>query len=136
MLLREGAPTLISLTGSGVTFAEIEVTPPGVDGGGGNDTTTLADTLRTMYPKKTKTITKPTLKVAYDPLVYRTIMTSVNIIQLIIVTFPDARKLSFYGWLDVFKPEAMRHGERPVAEIEIVVSNQDMNCIAKTLVIA
>ncbi len=54
---------------SGLTvFWEKEVAPPGISGGGANDTTTMRNTaFRTMAPKNLKTLTDSTIVVAYDP---------------------------------------------------------------------
>lgn len=122
----DGFSTTISLTGAGTSFFEKEVTPPSLDAGGPNDTTTMRTTRwRTRQPKQLITMDKATAKVAYDPELYSSIVTNIGVNQEIIITFPDGDTLTFWGWLDKFTPDASKEGEQPTAEIEIVCSNQD-----------
>ncbi len=117
-----------------VTFAndpnvklwEKGVTPPGVDGGGANDTTTMHNTIwRTRSPKKLKTMTELTFTAAYDPAVYTQILAQCNVNQLITVTFPNGKTLIFWGWLDKFAPAESAEGTQPSATCTIVPSNQN-----------
>lgn len=125
-LLSDGFSTRISLTGAGVTFEEKEVTPPSLDGGGPNDTTTMRKIAwRGKRPKMLKTMDKMTLKVAYDPAFYSTTVAQVNVNQLLVVTFPDTHTLSFWGWLNKFAPDPHKEGEQPTAMIEIECSNEN-----------
>jgi hypothetical protein len=79
--LDDGFSTLISFgSSSGVHFWEKNVTPPGFDGGGANDTTTMRNIrYRTMRPKKLVTLSDMSFEAAYDPAVYDDI---VDMIQL------------------------------------------------------
>lgn len=125
-VLTDGFKTTISLTGAGVTFFEKEVTPPDIDGGGPNDTTTMRNTTwRTKQPKKLKTLGKFSAKVAYDPAFYSTTVAQINVNQLITVTWPDGHSLSFWGWLNKFAPDPLKEGEQPTASIELECSNQN-----------
>lgn len=127
-VMTDGFKTLITFPGAGVTLFEKEVTPPNVDGGGPNDTSTMRNTAwRTQQPKKLKKMEKATAKVAYDARFYDTTVAQVNVNQVIVITFPDTHTLTFYGWLDKFTPDAIKEGEQPTAEIEICCSNQDNN---------
>lgn len=109
-----------------VEFWEKEVTPPGVEGGGAVDTTTMHNTTwRTRNAKKLKTLTSGSFTAAYDPDVLTTINLMINVNQLITVTLPDGKAWQFWGWVDVFAPQALVEGEQPEAEVTIEPSNQN-----------
>lgn len=125
-LLTDGFPTLITFPGAGVTFAEKEVTPPGLKGGGPNDTTTMRQTAwRTRQPKKLKTMDTMSIKAAYDPAFLATTVAQINVNQLIILTHADGHTWSFWGYMDEFVPDQVKEGEQPTAEIKIVCTNQN-----------
>lgn len=109
-----------------VKFFEKEVTPPGIEGGGANQTTTMRNVrLRTMSPKKLYTLTEADAVVSYDPAVYPQILAMVNKNQLVTVLYPDGSTLAFWGWLDTFKPNAAKEGEQPTAAVKVIPSNQN-----------
>jgi len=113
-------------TGPGITFWEKEVTPPGMDAGGPNDTTTMRNLLyRTKAPKKLITLTAMTLVVSYDAVFYDDVLAMMGDNQLITITFPDTSSVAFYGWLDKFVPGNVVEGEQPTATITIEPSNQN-----------
>jgi len=115
-------------TGPEITFWEKTVTPPGMDAGGANDTTTMRNTLyRTKAPKQLITMTDMTLTVSYDAVFYDDILAMIKDNQLITITWPDTATLAFYGWLDKFIPGEVAEGAQPTAVITIVPSNQDEN---------
>lgn len=126
-ILNDGFSTIVSI--GGVDFFEKEVTPPGIDGGGPNDTTTMRNLAwRTRQPKFLVTLTESEILVAYDSSVYDdtgTILDNVNVNQLLVITFPDSHAVAFWGWLDKFKANAIKEGEQPTAMITIVPSNQN-----------
>jgi hypothetical protein len=125
----DGFSTLITLTSGptgGVKFWEKEVTPPGVEGGGANQTTTMRNLVwRTQAPKKLKTMAEGSAKVSYDPAVYDDIVAMINVNQQIEITFPDDSTLNYWGWLDSFVPDAIVEGQQPTATIKIIPSNQN-----------
>jgi hypothetical protein len=122
----DGHPTTIEFASAPtLKLYEKEVTPPGVEGGGANDTTTMLNSAwRTKSPKKLKSLSEASFTAAYDPAVYDDIVTLLNDNQLITITFPDGATLAFYGWLDVFAPNRIVEGEQPTAEATIIPSNQ------------
>ncbi len=125
-MMDDGFPTTIRFPGAGVVFFEKEITPPTADAGGPNDTTTMRNNrFRTKQPKQLVTLDKATLKVAYDPLAYTTVLAQIGVNQLIVVVFPDARAITFWGWLDKFAPDSIKEGEQPTAEITIECSNEN-----------
>lgn len=123
----DGFSTIIAFsTPASVAFKEKSVTPPGVDGGGENDITTMRNTAwRTRAPKQLKTLTEASLTVTYDPEVYDDIVAAVNINQLFTITFPDSSTLAFWGWLNSFTPGDLVEGSQGEAEISIIPSNAD-----------
>ena len=123
----DGFATLISFAeDSDVQMWEKEVTPPGVSGGGENDTSTMHNTAwRTRAPKGLITLSECSFSAAYDPAVYDEIVAMVNVNQLITITFPDASTVAFWGWLDEFTPGANVEGEQPTADVTIIPSNQN-----------
>ena len=123
----DGFPTTISFADNpSVRFYEKEVTPPGIDGGGEIETTTMRNvSWRTKNPKQLRTLSECSFVAAYDPVVYNDIVSMVNVNQLITITFPDDSTLAFWGWLDSFKPGKNAEGEQPTAGVTIIPSNQD-----------
>lgn len=124
-----GHQTLIEFSeNANIKLWEKEVTPPGIDGGGAIETTTMRnDEWRTNAPKTLKTLTESTLTCAYDNAVYPEIVAMVNVNQEIVITFPDGATLTFWGWLNTFIPNALVEGEQPTAEVQVIPSNQDAN---------
>lgn len=123
--LDDGHSTRVSFASDPtVLFYEKTVTPPGIDGGGAIDTTTMLNTTyRTKSPKALIDVSDSSMTVAYDPECYPEILALVNVNNLITVTFPDGDTVAFYGWLDKFTPGENTEGEQPTADIEIVASN-------------
>lgn len=124
--LDDGHQTLISFASNPtILLYEKEVTPPGVDGGGAIDTTTMINSVyRTMAPKALITLTPVTMTAAYNPAVYTQIIDLINVVNLITCTFPDSSTVAFWGWLNKFNPGAHVEGTQPTAEIEIIPGNQ------------
>jgi len=127
-ILEDGLSTLISLANlPTIKLCEKTVTPPGVDGGGSNDLTSMKNTAwRTLAPKRLKTLTEASASVFYDPAVYDEIVAQGNINQLITVTFSDGSKIAFFGWLNTFTPDEIVEGEAPTASVTFIPSNRDL----------
>ena len=128
--LTDGHQTLVTFyalgTGVAILLKEKEVTPPGIDGGGENDTTTMRnETWRTKQPKKLKTLTDGSCVFQYDPAIYSQILEIVNVNGLVRVDFSDGSGLEFYGWLNNFTPNTCVEGEMPTANGTIVCANQN-----------
>jgi hypothetical protein len=126
----DGFSTLITFldaaSGATISFWEKEVTPPGIEMGGANDTTTMRnEEWRTKAPKKLKSLTDGSFKAAYDPAVYDTILEIIGVNGQIQITFSDDSTLTFWGWLDKFTPGNITEGAQPVADCTIICSNQD-----------
>ena len=127
--INDGYQTTVTITdsASGALYLNMrEVTPPGVDGGGENDTTTMANLVwRTRQPKALKTLTPLSFTAKYDPQVYDFMVSMVNVNQQITITFPDLTSLVFWGWLDKFTPAGLSEGTIGLANCTIVPSNQN-----------
>lgn len=125
--LKDGFPTTVAFTGlSGpnVTFWEIETQPPGIDGGEPINITTMRNTaLRTRAPRHLYDVTPVSIRAAYDPTVYDTIIANVNVNVEIITTMPDGATITWWGYLQRFVPEPNREGQQPVAAITLVPTN-------------
>ncbi len=126
----DGHPTTISFgsTPSGETllFWEKEVTPPGLDGGGPINTTTMRNTIwRTMMPKKLVTLTTGSFVAAYDPAVLDQLVAMLNVQCQIVITHEDGSTWTFWGWLDKFTLNACVEGDQPTATCSIEPANQN-----------
>ena len=122
----DGHSTTITFgTADTVLLWEKEVTPPGMEGGGANDTTTMLNSAwRTKAPKKLVSLTDASMVVAYDPAFLDDVLSMINVNQLVTITFPDGSTWEFWGWLDTFVPNANTEGEQPTAQCTIIPSNQ------------
>lgn len=125
--LDDGFATLIEFAEDpSIAFWEKTVTPPGIDGGGAIDTTTMRNTAwRTNAPKQLVTLTNSSLTVAYNPECYDSVLAMVNVNQLITITFPDGSSVAFWGYINTFVPGELTEGEQPTAEVEIIPTNTD-----------
>ena len=134
----DGYKTTISFADNpSVSLEEKEVTPPGIEGGGEIDTTTMQnDDYRTFSPKSLKTLTEASLSVAYEAALYNELIAMVNSNQLITVTFPDLTTVAFWGWINVFTPGAFVEGEQPTADITIIPSNVNDSGVETAPVVA
>jgi hypothetical protein len=85
----------------------------------------LNTTYRTKNPKALITMAPLSMTCAYDPACYSSILTLINVNNLITVTFPDGSTLAFWGWLNSFTPGGCVEGEQPTADVEVIPSNQN-----------
>jgi len=127
--INDGFKTIMDFSNapSGTTlyFQEREITPPAVDMGGENDTTTMRNTAwRTKQPKNLKTLGESSLVCKYDPAIYSQILSMIGPITTIVITFPDLSTVRFQGWIDKFTPNAIVEGEMATANVTVVPSNQ------------
>ncbi len=125
--INDGHPTYFSFAENPtLKFKEKSVTPPSLDGGGPNDTTTMRNTTyRTRQPKKLKTMGESTVTASYDPEVYNSLWSMLNVNQIITITFPDGSEVAFWGWLNALIPGEHVEGAQPTATVSIICSNQD-----------
>lgn len=126
-MLTDGFSTIISCTyNPSVKFWEMEVDPPGVEGGGGKKVTTMRATAwHQKAPNVLKDLTDAGAKVGYDPAVLADIYALINVNTQWTITYPDGATEVFTGWLDSFKRGTMVEGEVPTADIVIIPSNRN-----------
>lgn len=124
--LKDGFSTRIAFAlDPDISFWEVDVTPPGLDGGDAIDYTTMHNTTyRTMAPRQLKTLTDAASTAAYDPAVFTQILAIVNVNGWITIHYPDGSTLDFVGYLRTFEPGACAEGEQPTATINITPTNQ------------
>ena len=125
--IEDGYQTLIALENiPGVNIWELEVTPPGVDGGDPIDTTTMHNvTYRTKSARSLKDITDGSITCAYDPEALDDILAQVNVEQSFTTTFYDGSTWDYFGFMQTFEPQGMSEGEMPEANVVFVVTNWD-----------
>ena len=125
-MLVSGYPTKIAFAADpSIALWERTVTPPGIDGGDGIDTTTMHNaTWRTMAARSLKTLTNSSMTCGYDPAVYTSILALINVETEVTVEFPDGSTLDFYGFLKNFTPNEHSEGSLPEATVEIVPTNR------------
>jgi hypothetical protein len=141
MRIDDGHPTTIDFLGpsgsggtqggvdydvAGVLIWEKTVTPPGMQGGGANDTTTMRNTRwRTMAPKKLMTLSEMSVTFAYDPEVYDNLVDMMQINQQLRINWPDSSTLLFWGFFDDLSPNEVSEGEQPEADATVIPTNQN-----------
>ena len=123
--MSDGYQTLVSFASdTTVLMYEKTVTPPGLDGGGEIDITTMLNAVyRSKSPKSLKTVTEAGFTASYDPAVLSEILALVNVNNLITVTMPTGATWAFWGWLNTFTPGEHTEGEQPIATVQIIPSN-------------
>lgn len=105
---------------------EVEVTPPGIDGGEPVDITTMHNTVwTTTEPQGLAQSTPCSFVAAYDPIAYDQIVAIVNVRGSVTVHFSDGSTLDFYGYLQKFEPQNMTRGNMPLATVTVVATNYD-----------
>lgn len=135
--LDDGFPTFIEFLGNSTVDAfgiggnllwEKRVKPPGWMGGGGVDTTTMRNKrLRTLAPKRLKTLTEFSAVCAYDPILYDVdgfdVMIQVN--QECQLRWSDESTLTFWGWLDEAEAAEITEATQPEINIKVIPGNTD-----------
>ena len=115
---------------AGLKMYEKELSPPGIEGGGPNDTTTMRNSVyRTNAPKQLITLTDCTVKASYDAAIEDQLIALVNVNNLITITYPDGSTLAFWGWLNTWAPDPLVEGAQPEATITIHSSNQNASLV-------
>lgn len=117
----EGYATTIDL--GGVVIWELESTPPGIDGGNPINVTSMRNTLwETQLPKTLKKLTMAKFKCAFAGEAYNTLNALINVNRPMVITLPDGKRISAWGWLRKFIPDPLKEGEQPTADVEIEFS--------------
>jgi hypothetical protein len=109
-----------------VPFEEVEVTPPGWEGGEPLDLSNHHNKkYRTKAPRRLIDMTDAELTVNYSTDMVGDIEGLVNHHDTITVWWPDNAHVAFYGYLRTFKPGRLVDGEKPSATVTVVVTNTD-----------
>ena len=126
-MINDGYPIRVDFAqDADVNLWEKSIQPPGMDGGGPiNISTMLNATYRTQAPKSLISLTESTFTAGWDPAVYDDIIAMINVNGLITITFPDTSTFAFYGYLNLFEPSEMEEGEHPEAEVTLVPTLQN-----------
>ena len=108
-------------------FYEVEVQPPGWDGGPPIPTTTMRnDELETFFPQTLITLTPVTFTGAYTADAFHLstgIAPMINVNQLITLTLPNSAEYTFYGYLQSWIPPSHVKGVRPLAAMHVQPTN-------------
>ena len=132
--LEDGFPTTIAFQADpNVAFWEKTVTPPGLDGGDAIEQTTMHNTqFRTFASRSLITMTEMSVKAAWDPTLYDSILDLINVEGSITVHFSNGDTVDFFGYLRVFEPQELSEGEQPECQITIQPTNRDPVTHAET----
>ena len=128
--LTDGHPTRLTFyaLGTSVTIymKEQSVTPPGLDGGDPNDTTTMLNVnYRTKQPKKLIDTTPAAATFSYDPRILDQLLSILNVNGVVRIDYPNGDAWEFWGWLASFTPGECVEGAMPTATARIECGNQD-----------
>ncbi len=105
---------------------EVEVTPPGKEGGDKIDVTTMHNTARRTYAPRTLVEgTDGSFTCGYDPACSSQIDAIINKPMSITCHYPNGDAEAFFGYLKTFQPQGMSIGGFPTANVTIVQTNRD-----------
>ena len=127
IMMDDGYSTKIAFArDADVSFWEVTVTPPGIDGGDTIPLTTMHNTTwRTFGSRGLFTLTEMSGTGGYDPDLYDEVQGLINFNDSITVHFPDGSTLDFFGYLRVFEPQEMSDGGEVRANFTIQPTNYD-----------
>lgn len=110
-----------------IGFWEMEVTPPGLEGGDEIDTTTMHnETVVTKAPNSPLVdVTNGEGTAAYDPASFDAIRALINVPTTVTYRYPNGDTMAVYGFLKKFEKQGLQRGEMPEAEFEVVHTNED-----------
>lgn len=130
MRLRDGFKTLVTFSLNPNFYAEIEITPPGIDGRGAIDQTTMRNSVWvTRLAKALKDLTEMQAVIAWDPAIYGAVgLAVIQLNQQFALRFSDTSQLLFWAEMDKFQPNAVKEGERPTANLTIIPTNVNSLC--------
>lgn len=133
--LEDGHPFRIAFAlDPDISFWEIRLKPPGLDGGEAIPLTTQwNDAVHTFGFRSLVKVGDLNLVVAYDMRVVDQILAILNENGEITFHVPDGSKLNLYGALRVFDPQEMSEGARPEANVTITPSNRNSSTLAEFL---
>ena len=113
---------------------ERDVTPPGLDGGGKIDITSMRNTrYKTFAPMTLLEVTDGTFTCMYDPDQYDDIAAMLQVEQTVTVTHSNGDTWSFPGFLDKFIPNSnsATSEDVPTAQATFVATNRNVSTDAE-----
>ncbi len=127
--LTDGHPTRMSFSlNPNLLIYEMSVKPPGIAGGGPNDTTSMRNTTwRTRQPKKLKSLKAISFTAQYNTLAFNQLLAMVNNIQTATITYSDGTNHVVYGWIDDVDYNDTVEGSPPTMTVTFEPSNADAN---------
>lgn len=122
--VNDGLGTIIELEMSGLVLNKVRITAPAVEGGDAIDLTSLENTeWETAQPRQLKGMDNISFEGVYDPSLLATAPINTN--QRILITYPDASRHRFWGFLKRLEPGEMVEGGRCLVTGTLVVTNTD-----------
>lgn len=128
MRIDEGFSIIITLGGIvAPLFWEVEVTPPGEDGGDPIDTSHQRSVVYvTKAPQTLVEVDDMTVAVTLDPAAVPQVRAKINVPSTCILTWPDTYEIEYEGFVRSFRPNgAFSRGNRPLYNLVWVTSNID-----------
>jgi len=118
-----GFPTQVTIAAdTDIEFWEKAVTPPGYDGGEPIDITTMFNTVyRTKSPGNLIEVTPISITAAWDPILYTSLLSVINVSTVITVTFPDGSTVALYGYVQKAEPQEVSKEDSDQPEIAITI---------------
>jgi len=116
--LTDGHATRVSLVTGAITFYEKSVTPGGVEGGDPIDITTNDNaTQKSQAPRSLTSPTSTSATVTYDKTDEAAAGARINVLDTVLVVYPDDTTDARAGWLRSFIPNEVSEGEQPTAAV-------------------
>lgn len=127
IMLQNGHGSLITFAAdTNIEFWELEVSPPGIDGGDPIEIVTHHSvTWRLMAPRTLKTLTPFDVVAGYDPALYTALLAGINREDTCTVEWPDGSTLAFYAFIQKVEYDALVEGELPQVTVTICPTNAD-----------
>jgi hypothetical protein len=124
---KDGRATILTFakvsSGVFIYLDEKGVTPVGLDGGGGIDTTTKRNIrYRTKHPKSLIEVSDSSISGLFHSDCLSEIMEQINVNQWITLTFANGKTWQFMGWLNKFTPGEQVEGGQCSCTLQIIPS--------------
>lgn len=122
--LMDGFPTIIGFSLGSYHLYERTLDPIGYSMGGAIGVETMRnEAFRTQSPKSLVSVLAAGVKTAYLPTEIPLIINDIGENQTIAIVWPTGTSVTFWGWIEEFKPETLEEGKFPLADVKIEVSN-------------
>jgi hypothetical protein len=123
--LKDGHGTKLAFAADpDISFWEVEVKPPGMDGGEAIEQTTHHNTVyRTKAPQSLIDLTDGEGTCQYDPVVVSQVRALINVETTLTIIYPDGSTDAIYGYMKSFEPDPIVTGEPPTASFSFVATN-------------